>query len=428
MLLSENLFRASMRLRTPKRKVLLLIIVFLALIALSLIIGFLTYPEELRPSIFAPQTTPATLQPKRGVPETPIPTPMPTPPSPMPSPRPQPAEKAPEAVQPPEIKAEAEFSKLELIGRMIIYTARVSMEVEDVEAAVNEIQSIAEGLGGFVQRIAVSSGARKSGVITIRVPQERFYHALDLVRRIGNVTDMEVSGQDVTEQYIDLEARLRNAEMEEERLLAILEKATDVEDMLKIEKELMRVREMIESIKGQLQYLERRVQYSTISVYLEERAKPPVISNVRVVEVTTSKAVIEWTTDVPSTSLVEYGPTKSYGYEVYDSKLVKEHSLTISGLKDSTTYHFRVKSTAYDKTATSGDYTFTTKAEPWVKIPDIDWGHPIERGIWGFLVLAQFLVTILVFLAPFALIFGPPIYYFYKRRQGFRESSEQKET
>ena len=403
-----------MKVKLPRSKASFLALLFLTLIALSLIIGFLTYPEEISPPRAA-----TTAPPSKEVPEAGVPRPTQAPlPSPKLEPTPSPAIT--------EAEPTAQPFTLEVIGRMVIYTATISMTVEDVEAAVNQIQSIAEGSGGFVQKISISGEERKSGAITIRVPQDRFYDVLSMVERVGNVTDEQISGQDVTEQYIDLNARLRNAEKQEERLLAILEKANTVEDMLKIEKELMRVREIIESIKGQLQYLERRVEYSTISVYLEERAKPPVISNIRVVEIGTTKAVIKWLTDVPSTSLVEYGPTEAYGYEVYDPKPVREHSITITGLKDSTTYHFRVKSTAYGKTSISSDYTFTTKPEPWIKIPDIDWGRPIEMGLWGFLVIAQALITLLVFSAPLLLIVGPPIYLLYKRRVGGSKASGDK--
>ncbi len=415
----------KMKVKFPRSKTLLIAAIIFAILALSFIIGFLTYPEEkayLSPAripspTVKPTITPMPTAPPKEVPGIPIPSP-----TPIPKPAPTPSPMLPEA----EAQPTAELTLLEAAGRMIIYTAQISMEVEDVDAAANQIQSIAEGAGGFIQSVSISGEERKSGVITIRVPQEKFYDVLRRIEKIGNVTNKEISGQDVTEQYIDLEARLKNAEREEERLLAILDQATDVSDMLKVEEELMRVRETIESLKGKLQYLERRVEYSTISVYLEELAKPPVISNVKVVEVTTSKVTIEWTTDVLSTSLVEYGTTKSYGSEVYDPKPVKEHSITITGLRDSTTYHFRVKSTAYGKTAASQDYTFTTESEPWVKIPEIDWGYPIERGLWGFLVLAQFLITILVFFVPLLVIAGPPIYYFYKKRQRARkEASEE---
>ncbi|HDI74069.1 MAG TPA: DUF4349 domain-containing protein [Candidatus Korarchaeota archaeon] len=404
-----------------KRKILLASLI-IAVVILSFAIGFLTYPEErVQPSLLPLPT----LQPKLPTPTREggelVPSPKPTP---VPAPSPTPPPKQAEAPAPVPEEAPA-GTMLEVVGRMIIYVAQISMEVGDVEYAANQIQSIAERAGGFVQRISITGELKKSGVITIRVPQDKFYEVIRQIERLGNVTDKQISGEDVTEQYIDLEARLRNAEKEEERLLAILEMATDVDDVLKVEKELMRVREVIESLKAQLLYLKRRVEYSTISVFLEEPARPPMILNVRVVDITSSRATIKWTTDVPSSSLVEYGETEEYGSEIYYPEPVKEHSVTIKGLKDSTTYHFRVKSTAYGETAVSEDYTFTTKAKPWIRVPEVDWGGAIERGIWGFLVLAQALITLIVFLAPLSVIFGAPAYYLYKRRKQAKEKSEE---
>ncbi|NIM45088.1 MAG: DUF4349 domain-containing protein [Nitrososphaeria archaeon] len=335
-------------------------------------------------------------------------------PTPLPSPAPESTPvPLPKPSQPPEV----ELTGLEAGERMVIYTSQVSVEVEDVDAAINEIQSIAEGLGGFVEAVSVSGGQRKSGYITIRVPQEEFYSVIRRIEGIGNVTNKEVLGKDVTEQYIDLEARLNNAKSEEERLLAILEKATEVKDILLIEKELMRVRETIERLTGQLQYLESRVAYSTISIYLEETSKPPLISDVKAVDIATTRAAIKWTTDVSSTSLVEYGTTENYGWVVSNPKLVRDHVIYLTGLEDSTKYHYRVKSTAYEKTATSSDFTFTTASEPWIKIPDVDWGSAIEGGLWGLLILAQGLIMLLIILVPLALVISPPIYYLYRRRQ-----------
>lgn len=402
----------EMRIKIPGGKKLLIVAIPLAIVALSLAIGFLTYPEERAltgaPSFPGVEPEPGPVIRPGGEPT----------PGPLPAPTATPAPSGVEAYTP----YSAELTPLEFLGRMIIYAAQVSLEVEDVDAAANKIQSVAEGVGGFVQTLSISGGERKSGFITVRVPQEKFYDVLRQVESVGNVTNKEVSGQDVTEQYIDLEARLKNAESEEERLLAILDKATEVSDILMVEKELMRVRETIEGLKGQLQYLERRVAYSVISVYLEQAARAPVISDVRAEEVTTTRATIKWTTDVPSTSLVEYGTTTEYGSQVYDLRPVNEHTMTITGLKDSTTYHYRVKSTAYGKTATSADRTFTTESEPWVKLPDIDWGYAIERGLWGFLFLVQALITVLMFLGPFAIVVGVPVYYFYRRRRRTEEA------
>ena len=108
------------------------------------------------------------------------------------------------------------------------------------------------------------------GWISIRVPDESFEQALADIRELAvRVESESTSSRDVTEEYIDLEARLANAEATEQEFLALLEKAEDVDDILRIYESLSRIREEIEQIKGRMQYLERTSSMSLISVYLE---------------------------------------------------------------------------------------------------------------------------------------------------------------
>ncbi|MFQ5712176.1 MAG: DUF4349 domain-containing protein [Candidatus Geothermarchaeales archaeon] len=164
---------------------------------------------------------------------------------------------------------------LEIAGRMVIYNAWLDIEVEDVDSATSQIQGIAEGVGGFVSQMSFSrEKERRIGSVTIRVPQRDFYTVIHRVEQIGEVKERNVKSQDVTEQYVDLEARLRNAQRQEERLLLILEKAVEVKDILEVERELMRTRETIERLTGQMRFLERRVEYATITVALTEPSPP----------------------------------------------------------------------------------------------------------------------------------------------------------
>ena len=115
------------------------------------------------------------------------------------------------------------------------------------------------------------------GSISIRVPDDRFEQALSELRELAvRVTSESTSSQDVTEEYVDLESRLKNAEATESQYLALLEKATDVEDILSIYESLSRVRSEIEQIKGRMQYLERTSSMSLITTNLkpEATAKP----------------------------------------------------------------------------------------------------------------------------------------------------------
>lgn len=169
---------------------------------------------------------------------------------------------------------------LQIVERRVISTGFLRIEVEAVRAAVDQIQLTAEALGGFVENSSVSGDDEEAfAEITIRVPQDEFLNALARIRRLGEVRDENLGAQDVTEQFIDLEARLRASLREEESLLNLLERATDVDDVLIIERELSRIRSDIERVQGQLNFLERRVSLATLSISLftpfSVRTEPP---------------------------------------------------------------------------------------------------------------------------------------------------------
>ncbi|MCX8192148.1 MAG: DUF4349 domain-containing protein [Nitrososphaerales archaeon] len=165
---------------------------------------------------------------------------------------------------------------LEMIGRKIIYEGWLVIEVKDIDSTIEQIHRIVREMGGFVSQMSFSKyGEAKSATVTVRVPQVKFYTTLQYIGRLGELKDSKVSSQDVTEKYIDLEARLKNAQRQEQRLLQLLDRAQKVDEMLRIEQELTRVREQIELYMSQLRYLERRVEYSTITISLREPKPPP---------------------------------------------------------------------------------------------------------------------------------------------------------
>jgi hypothetical protein len=155
-----------------------------------------------------------------------------------------------------------------VITRMVVFTAELELEVEDVDSALDAISIYAVESGGFVAGVSATEG--EGGIIAIRVPQETFYEAIREIERLGEVNAKEVKGEDITEDYVDLDARLRNLRSQEERLLEILGMCVDVEEMLKVEKELERVRGGIEGLTGEMRYIEGRVELATITVSLEE--------------------------------------------------------------------------------------------------------------------------------------------------------------
>ncbi len=169
---------------------------------------------------------------------------------------------------------------LQFAERQIISTGSISVEVEGVQEAINRVKVVAENFGGFVERLSsFGNDDRQSASMTVRVPQAQFEAALDQIRLLGVVQSENIGSDDVSEQFIDLEARLKSALREEDSLLSLLSRSLNISDIISIERELARVRSTIEQLQGQLNFLERRVDLSTIFIELfppeEDRVQPP---------------------------------------------------------------------------------------------------------------------------------------------------------
>lgn len=157
--------------------------------------------------------------------------------------------------------------------RKIISTGRLQLEVENVPSTVNKITNITVQQGGFISGSSVSGyEERKNGHVTVRVPQKNFYAAVEQIEALGTVKSRDLQGQDVTEEYIDINARLGNFKKQEERLQEILKMANTVKDVLEIERELNRVRGEIERLTGKLNYFDKSIEMSTITVNVNEPA------------------------------------------------------------------------------------------------------------------------------------------------------------
>lgn len=153
--------------------------------------------------------------------------------------------------------------------RALILTANVSLKATDPWSVSDRVQAIAIGLGGDVLSLAQSgSGEHRSAMLTLRVPQARFNDALRQVRDIADieVVSSNVDGKDVTDQFIDLQARLTAKKAEEQRYLALLARAEKIDDILKIDQVLSNVRAQIEQLQGQLNALKNRSSLATITV------------------------------------------------------------------------------------------------------------------------------------------------------------------
>lgn len=159
------------------------------------------------------------------------------------------------------------------VDQKIIKTGYLDLVIDFVDETVTKITGLAAGKGGFTQETSVyeREDGTKYGTITIRVPAAEFENTMAEIKKLAVAINSETaSGQDVTEEYTDLEARLRNAKAQEAEYLDILKKATTVTDILAVQSYLGEAREEIETLQGRVQYLKNLTSYSTITISLSE--------------------------------------------------------------------------------------------------------------------------------------------------------------
>lgn len=163
--------------------------------------------------------------------------------------------------------------ELKVSDRLIIKTGKISIEVERYDDSEKKVAEITNKFNGYIasSNSSLTSGGRKQGVITIKVPADKFDALLSEISIIGKVLSSNVSASDVTEEYIDLEARLKTQKELEDRLLKLLsDKAAKLSDILEVEEKLSSVRQKIESVEGKMKYLKSQASYSTITISLYE--------------------------------------------------------------------------------------------------------------------------------------------------------------
>lgn len=146
---------------------------------------------------------------------------------------------------------------------LVIYTANLTMAVYQVDQGLGAVEKIATENGGYL-------GQKHDRAITVRVPRGRFQATLGQIDKIGDILHREISAEDVTDEHVDLEIRIKNSRAMQRRLTDLLGKAS-VKDALEIEKELHRVTEELERLEGKLKLLGDRVAFSTITVAFEPR-------------------------------------------------------------------------------------------------------------------------------------------------------------
>jgi Rad3-related DNA helicase len=168
--------------------------------------------------------------------------------------------------------------------RMIVRTASLSLLVEDTQKTLEDIERLATQLEGYVSNLQTwRQNEQLAGTVTVRIPEGAFDQARERIKELAIELESEnVSGQDVTEEYVDLEARLNNLEVAEGELLELLASAQethkDAESILAIYNEITNVRQQIEQIKGRMQYLENSSALATLTITLTpEEIEEPVV-------------------------------------------------------------------------------------------------------------------------------------------------------
>lgn len=170
----------------------------------------------------------------------------------------------------------------EVLKQMVIMNADLSIAVDDPALSLDEIQKLAKELGGFtvssnLYKTQTSAGLEvPEAYVTIRVPAERLDEAMEKIKNMTGDPEKytlteNISGQDVTQEYTDLQSRLRNLEEADAKLSEFYEKAANTEDALAIYNQKMQVTEQIEVLKGQIQYYEQSVAKSAITVRLQSK-------------------------------------------------------------------------------------------------------------------------------------------------------------
>jgi hypothetical protein len=163
--------------------------------------------------------------------------------------------------------------------RIILKSASLQIVVDDAAATLASITRMATDLGGWVvssstSQVLLASGDKVArGNITVRVPAAKLDDALNRIKSgAGAVNNESVSGQDVTQQYVDLTSRLKNLQAAEEQLRSIMTDAKKTEDVLNVYNQLVSVRGEIETTKGQIQYYDEASAYSSITVDVTPKA------------------------------------------------------------------------------------------------------------------------------------------------------------
>lgn len=187
--------------------------------------------------------------------------------------------KAEIAVDESPMAAQGETMDLSLnntLNRKVIKTGELYIETKGFEQTINSITQKVEEIGGYIEGSNIEGNSyykdtgRRYGELRVRIPNKSFDSFINQADSFGNVTSRSMQGEDVTDQYVDTEARLKSLEVQQTRLMELLEKSGSLEELFAIEKELAEVSYQIEQFKGTLNKYDSLIDYSTVSIYVNE--------------------------------------------------------------------------------------------------------------------------------------------------------------
>ncbi len=162
--------------------------------------------------------------------------------------------------------------------RLVIKNSNLSLVVNDVESTGDKIVSYAKGQGGFMVYVSYSRPSESPfGQITVRVPSDKLDEALKYFKSLSiKVTSENLVGTDVTDQYVDIQARLAQLRKTQSKLSELLDKATQVQDILAVQQQLSSIQEQIDSLVGQQKALEQKAKLTEVTIFLstDELALP----------------------------------------------------------------------------------------------------------------------------------------------------------
>jgi hypothetical protein len=166
------------------------------------------------------------------------------------------------------------------VPSMVIRTGQAFIEVEKVDPAILKIRQLAAQVGGYIANSSISGGRDqiRQATLELKIPAPRYDQAVGSLSTIGKVETVNSTAEDVGEEFVDVTARVSNARRLEERLITLLSTRTGkLDEVLRVERELARVREEIERYEGRLRFLSTRVATSTLTITVHEPA--PILGN-----------------------------------------------------------------------------------------------------------------------------------------------------